>query len=79
MSEFLPYDEIQFSRYVNFEDISNTPDDVIGCFVESDLSHPNNMKEKTKTFPFCPENKKIDPSKFNSCMNKIKPDNYTQN
>ena len=38
----------------------NTQDDGdIGCFVDVDLKYPVNMKEKTKRFPFCPENKKL--------------------
>ena len=36
---------------------SNTPDDSdIGFFREVDLCYPVNLKEKTKTFPFAPEN-----------------------
>ena len=38
--------------------IINTPDDSeIGYFFECDLPYPDNIKEKTKFFPFCPQNK----------------------
>ena len=61
------------------EEILNTPDDSdIGYFLEVDLKYPVNIKEKTKNFPFCPENKKIDPDKYNDYMKKIKPKNYTK-
>ena len=56
-----------------------TPDDSeIGYFLEVDLKYPNNIKEKTKYFPFCPENKKINPNKYNENMKSIKPENYTK-
>ena len=62
MSEPLPYDEIKFDKKVNLEDILNTPDDSdIGYFIEADLIYPDNIKEKTKNFPFAPVNKKINP------------------
>ena len=85
MSQFLPYDEIEMwhghpDKYWNWlEEILNTPDDSdIGYFLEVDLKYPDNIKEKTKHFPFCPENKKINPNKYNDYMNKIKPKNYTK-
>ena len=85
MSQMLPYDEIKMwhghpGKYWNWlEEILNTPDDSdIGYFLEVDLKYPDNIKEKTKNFPFCPENKKIDPDKYNDYMKKIKPKNYTK-
>ena len=85
MSQFLPYDEIEMwhghpDKYWNWLDkILNTPDDSdIGYFLEVDLKYPDDIKEKTKNFPFCPENKKIDPDKYNDYMKKIKPKNYTK-
>ena len=79
MSEPLPYDEIKFDDNVNLEDILNTPDDSdIGYLIEVDLNYPDNIKEKTKNFPFCPENKKINPNKFSEYMKEIKPDTYIQ-
>ena len=42
------------------EEILNTPDDSDnGYFIEADLRYPDNIKEKTKNFPFAPETKKI--------------------
>ena len=61
------------------EEILNTPDDSdIGYFIEIDLKYPNNIKEKTKHFPFCTENKIIPKEKYNDYLNKMKPKNYTK-
>ena len=47
------------------EDILNTPDVCdIGYFIEVDLTYPNNIKKKTKNFPYAPVNKKINPNKL---------------
>ena len=85
MSQFLPYDEIEMwhgypDKYWKWlDEILNTPDDSeIGYFLEVDLKYPDNIKEKTKNFPFCPENKKIGSNKYNEYMNSIKPENYTK-
>ena len=79
MSQPLPYDEIKFDNNVNLEDILNTPDDGdIGYFIELDLMYPDIIKEKTKHFPFAPENEKINPDNFSDHMKEIKPDNYNQ-
>ena len=79
MSEPLPYDEIKFDNSVNLEDILNTPDDSdIGYFIEVNLKYPDNIKEKTKKFPFAPVNKKINPDDFSDYMKAILPDTYTQ-
>ena len=85
MSQFLPYDEMEMwhghrDKYWNWlEEILNTPDDSeIGYFLEVDLKYPDNIKQKTKYFPFCPENKKINPNKYNEYMKSIKPENYTK-
>ena len=79
MSQMLPYDKIKFEKDICLEEILNTPDNSeIGYFVEVDLKYPHNIKEKTKYFPFCSENKKLDPNKFNEYMKSIKPENYTK-
>ena len=40
------------------QEILNAPDDgEIVYFLEVDLRYPNEIKEKTKNFPFCPEKK----------------------
>ena len=41
------------------------------------LKYPDNIKQKTKYFPFCPENKYSPQDKFTNYMNEIKPDSYT--
>ena len=63
MYQMLPYDEIEIrhgdpDKYWNWLDgILNTPDDaVFGYFSEVDLKYPDNIKAKTKNFPFCREN-----------------------
>ena len=85
MSQMLPYDEIEMwhghpDLYMNWlEKKLNTSDDSdIGYFLEVDLKYLDNIKEKTKNFSFCPENKKINPNKYNDYMNKIKPKKYTK-
>ena len=85
MSQFLPYDEIEMwhghpDLYMNWlEEILNTPDDSDnGYFLEVDLKYHDNIKEKTKHFPFYPENKKINPDKYNDYMKKIKSKSYTK-
>ena len=85
MSQILPYDEIEMwhghtDKYWNWlDEILNTPvDSEIGYFLEVDLKHPDDIKQKTKYFPFCPENKKIDPNKYNEYMKSIKPENYAK-
>ena len=79
MSQNLPYDEIKFDNNVILEDILNTPDDSdIGYFVEVDLKYPDNIKEKTKNYPFAPVNEKVNPDNFSDYMKSIKPKTYTQ-
>ena len=77
MSQLLPYDEIEMSQghpdlYMNWlEEILNTSDKSdIGYFVEVDLKYPDNIKEKSKIFPFCPENKVIPTDKYNDYLKK---------
>ena len=77
MSQYLPYDEIKIDNTLKLEDIMNTADDSdIGYFIEFDLKYSNNIKQKTKNFPFAPMNKKINPDKFSDYMKEIKPDTY---
>ena len=85
MSQMLPYDEIEMwhghpDKYWNWlEEILNTLDDSdIGYFLEVDLKYSDNIKQKTRYFPFCPENKKINPDKYNEYKNSIKPENYVK-
>ena len=77
MSEYLPYDEINIDRIVKLEEILKTPDDGdIGYFIQIDLKYPDEIKRKTKNFPFAPE--KNNPDNFSDYMKEIKPDTYTQ-
>ena len=65
MSQMLPHDKIKFDKNVKLEDLLNTPDDSdIGYFIEVDLTYHDNIKEKTKNFPFAPENKESIPGNF---------------
>ena len=84
MIQPLPYDEIEMwhgqpDLYVNkLDEILNTPDDSdIGYFVEVDLRYPVDIKEKTKSFRFAPENKVIPEDKYNNYMKQIKPKKNT--
>ena len=77
VSETIPYDEIEMwhghpDLYMNWlEEILSTPNDnEFGYFLEVDLKYPENIKEKTKIFPFCLEIKKIKPNNYNDYMNK---------
>ena len=79
MSQPLPYDETKLDKNVELEDILNTPDDsVIGYFLEVDMTYPDNLKEKTKKFPFATENNEINHDNFSDYMKTIKPDKYIQ-
>ena len=51
MFQYLPYDDIKLNNNVTLYDILN------GYFIECDLKYPDEIKEKTKYFPFAPENK----------------------
>ena len=80
MSQYLPYDEIKFDNNITLEDIINTPDDSdIGYFVEVDLKYPDNIKQKTKNFPFASVNKKTNPDNFSDYMKENLPNTYIQN
>ena len=78
MSQPLPYDKIKFeTENVCLEEILNTPDDNdIGYFLEVDLENPYKIRQKTKQFPFCPENKTVSKNDFGSYMKSIMPINY---
>ena len=72
MSQPLPY-EIKFDKNFLREDFLSTLDDDVGYFVEVDLLYLNKTKEKTKNFPFCPENEKKITDDFAPYMNENKP------
>ena len=60
-----------------FEKKLNNPDNShIGYFLEVDLSYPYNIRQKTKHFPFCPENKSISKDDINERMKTNKPNFY---
>ena len=72
MSQMIFYDEIEMwhghrDLYMNkLEESLITPDDNdIGYFVEVDLKYPDTIREETRNFPFCPENKFIHKDKYN--------------
>ena len=81
----LPYDGIEMwhghpDLYMNIlEEILNTPDDSdIVYFVEVDLNYPDNIKEKTKNFPFAPGIYVFPKDKYNDYMKKIQPKKYAK-
>ena len=58
MSLPLPFDEFSFDGNVYLEEEINTLADFdIGCFLDVDLRYAYNIRQKTKHFPICPENK----------------------
>ena len=77
MSQSLPYAKIKFETCVCLEDLLNNPDDKnIGYFLDVDLTYPYKIRQKTKHFPFAPENKNLSKNDFNEHMEKIKPKNF---
>ena len=78
MSQPSPYDNIKFeTENICLEEILITPDDNdFGYFLEVDLEYPYNIRQKTKHFPFCPENKSISKNDFGPYMKSIMPKNY---
>ena len=79
MSQYLPYDDIKFDGNVKLEDILDTPDDSeVGYFVEVDLKYPEEIREKTVNFPFCPENKFSPQDNCTEYMKKMKQDSYVK-
>ena len=73
MSQSLPNDGIKFDKDVKQEDLLNSPDDTdIGYFAEVDVKYLDTIKEKTKNFPFAPENKICSHDKFNAHLNRTK-------
>ena len=56
------------NKVLNAQDCSD-----IGYVLIVDLIYPDNIKHKTKSFPFCPENKIINPNKFTEYMKEHVP------
>ena len=80
MVQPLPYVDIQFGKIVTSEEFLYTPDDSdLGYFIECDLTYPDKINEKTKNFPFGPENMVSDQGKLGDTTNEKKPNTYTQN
>ena len=78
MSQSLPYKDLKFDS-IDIETILSTPDDSeIGYFVEVDLKYPDEIKDKTKIFPFCPENKFSPIDNFTDYMDLNKPESYVK-
>ena len=78
MSQPLPYDNFKFETdNVCLEEILNTPDDNdFGYFLEVDLEYPYNIRQKTKYFSFCRENKTVSKDDFGPYMKSLMPKNY---
>ena len=79
ISQSLPYQDLKFDPSTDIETILSTPDDSeIGYFVEVDLKYPDEIKDKTKNFPFCPENKFSPTDNFTDYMDLNKPESYVK-
>ena len=56
MMQSLPYKNLKFNTQIKLEDILKTEDDnKIGYYVECDLEYPEELHDKFKEFPPCPE------------------------
>ena len=55
-------------KVLNTHDCSNT-----GYILTVDLIYPDNNKYKSKNFPFCPENKSINPDNYTEYMKEHEP------
>ena len=77
MSQYLPtgdFREVYVTRS-SLKTILRTPDnDEHGFLIECDLEYPSSIHEKTKYFPFFPDNKKIEVEDFSPLMTKNKPE-----
>ena len=85
MSQPIPCDEIELWHshphlcMNKLEEILNAPDDSdFGYFLKIDLRYLDNIKEKTKDFPLCPENKIVHKEKHDGYLEKIKLKMYTK-
>ena len=79
MSQSLTYQDLKFDSSIDIETILSTPhDSEIGYFVEVDLKYPDEIKYKTKNFPFCPENKFSPTDNFTDYMGLNKPESYVK-
>ena len=59
------------NKVLNTHDCSD-----IGYVLIVDLMYPDNVKHKSKNFPFCPENKIINPDNFTEYMTEDVPKPY---
>ena len=59
------------NKVLNTHDCSNT-----GYVLIVDLIYPDNLKYKSKNFPFCPENKTINPDNYTEYMKEHEPKSH---
>ena len=79
MSQSLPYGDIKFDSNTDIETIHAISDDsAIGYFLEVDLKYLDEIKDKTKNFSFCPENKFSPIDQFTDYMSSNKPESYVK-
>ena len=82
MKQVLPFGDFKEVFNVDLDDILNTNDDnEIGYVVLVDLNYPKTIKERTKHFPLCPQNKRILENDFKDVdyLIKHKLEHYTPN
>ena len=78
MIQSLPYDENKFNKNAELEDILNAEDDSdFGYILEVDINYHDKIKEKSKHFPFCPENEVSPQDMPSEYMNKTKSETFT--
>ena len=77
MSQYLPCKVIRFKIDVFMDEFFMTDDSAeFRYFVEVYFDYPNEIKEKTKNFLFCPENKLVNIIVFTEYVKSNKPKNY---
>ena len=84
MSQYLPtseFEKLQLPEQILLEqiveDLTHCQDNnEFGYLIECDLECPVEIKEKTKNFPYCPYQTKVDPDLFSAYMNNVNQPNY---
>ena len=72
MSEYLPYENLKFRDDITLEDILNTSDKSDeGYIIECDLSFPEEIHDKLKEYPPCPENLTPDQDWFSDFQKNV--------
>ena len=73
MVQSLPYKDIKFNKEITIDEILQTADDAeTGYTVEVDLSFPQEIHERLKQLPPCPETRAPDEAWFSEFQKELK-------